>query len=94
MAVLDRLRDLDEVAYLRFASVYKGFEEPTTSSARSACSPKSTPPGPIPRSARPPNRPIPAPDKTKRRSVPFRHPPGVSDRATSACPQGAHKQRP
>lgn len=26
MAVLDRLRDLDDVAYLRFASVYKGFE--------------------------------------------------------------------
>jgi transcriptional repressor NrdR len=26
-AVLDRLRGLDEVAYLRFASVYKGFEE-------------------------------------------------------------------
>jgi transcriptional repressor NrdR len=23
--VLDRLRSLDEVAYLRFASVYKGF---------------------------------------------------------------------
>jgi transcriptional repressor NrdR len=27
MAVLDRLRRLDEVAYLRFASVYKGFED-------------------------------------------------------------------
>jgi transcriptional repressor NrdR len=26
-AVLDRLRGLDEVAYLRFASVYKGFED-------------------------------------------------------------------
>jgi len=26
--VLDRLRGLDEVAYLRFASVYKGFDEP------------------------------------------------------------------
>jgi transcriptional repressor NrdR len=25
-AVLDRLRELDEVSYLRFASVYKGFE--------------------------------------------------------------------
>jgi transcriptional repressor NrdR len=24
--VLDRLRSLDEVAYLRFASVYKGFD--------------------------------------------------------------------
>jgi len=27
LAVLDRLRDLDDVAYLRFASVYKGFED-------------------------------------------------------------------
>jgi transcriptional repressor NrdR len=27
-AVLDRLRDLDPVTYLRFASVYKGFEDP------------------------------------------------------------------
>ena len=26
-AVLDRLRGVDEVAYVRFASVYKGFEE-------------------------------------------------------------------
>jgi transcriptional repressor NrdR len=28
MAVLDRLRALDEVVYLRFASVYRGFEDP------------------------------------------------------------------
>lgn len=27
LAVLERLRALDEVAYLRFASVYKGFED-------------------------------------------------------------------
>ena len=27
VVVLDRLRELDDVAYLRFASVYKGFEE-------------------------------------------------------------------
>lgn len=27
LAVLDRLRDLDEVAYLRFASVYKDFTD-------------------------------------------------------------------
>ena len=27
--VLDRLRALDEVAYLRFVSVYKSFENPT-----------------------------------------------------------------
>jgi transcriptional repressor NrdR len=26
--VLDRLRSLDEVAYVRFASVYKGFDDP------------------------------------------------------------------
>lgn len=29
IAVLDRLRDLDEVAYIRFASVYKDFQELT-----------------------------------------------------------------
>jgi transcriptional repressor NrdR len=29
LAVLDRLRGLDPVVYLRFASVYKGFEEPS-----------------------------------------------------------------
>jgi transcriptional repressor NrdR len=29
LAVLDRLRELDQVAYLRFASVYKGFEDPS-----------------------------------------------------------------
>jgi len=28
LAVLDRLRSLDEVAYLRFASVYKDFDDP------------------------------------------------------------------
>jgi transcriptional repressor NrdR len=27
IAVLDRLRELDEVAYLRFASVYKSFDQ-------------------------------------------------------------------
>jgi transcriptional repressor NrdR len=27
-AVLDQLRGLDQVAYLRFASVYKGFDDP------------------------------------------------------------------
>ncbi|MCL4433712.1 MAG: transcriptional regulator NrdR [Actinobacteria bacterium] len=29
LAVLDRLRELDEVAYLRFASVYKNFANPS-----------------------------------------------------------------
>ena len=28
LAVLDRLRHVDEVSYVRFASVYKGFEDP------------------------------------------------------------------
>ena len=28
LAALERLRHLDEVAYLRFASVYKGFDDP------------------------------------------------------------------
>ena len=28
LAVLDRLRHVDEVAYVRFASVYKGFDDP------------------------------------------------------------------
>ena len=28
LAVLERLRELDEVAYVRFASVYKGFDHP------------------------------------------------------------------
>jgi transcriptional repressor NrdR len=28
LAVLERLRDLDGVAYMRFASVYKGFDDP------------------------------------------------------------------
>jgi len=29
LTVLERLRALDEVAYLRFASVYKGFDDPS-----------------------------------------------------------------
>jgi transcriptional repressor NrdR len=28
LAVLERLRDLDQVTYVRFASVYKGFDDP------------------------------------------------------------------
>lgn len=28
VAVLERLRELDQVAYVRFASVYKGFDDP------------------------------------------------------------------
>ncbi len=29
LAVMERLRDLDQVAYVRFASVYKGFDDPS-----------------------------------------------------------------
>jgi transcriptional repressor NrdR len=29
LTVLDRLRHVDEVAYVRFASVYKGFDDPS-----------------------------------------------------------------
>ena len=29
LAVLEGLRDLDQVAYVRFASVYKGFDDPS-----------------------------------------------------------------
>jgi transcriptional repressor NrdR len=29
LAVLERLRDVDQVAYVRFASVYKGFDDPS-----------------------------------------------------------------
>ncbi len=35
MAILEPLKALDEVAYLRFASVYKSFDVPTTSPPRS-----------------------------------------------------------
>ena len=39
LAILGPLRELDDVAYLRFASVYKAFESaPTTSRPRSRCS--------------------------------------------------------
>ena len=33
LAILGPLRDLDEVAYLRFASVYRSFSRPTISNA-------------------------------------------------------------
>ena len=44
VAVLEGLKELDDVAYLRFASVYKGFEDAATSSARSGLLIKSTEP--------------------------------------------------
>lgn len=44
IAVLDRLRDLDEVAYLRFASVYRGFSELTDFEREMRMLQKKTPP--------------------------------------------------
>jgi transcriptional repressor NrdR len=58
LAVLDRLRLLDDVAYLRFASVYKGFEDigdferevglltKSTEPKRQGTRPPSAPPSP------------------------------------------------
>jgi len=40
VAVLERLQALDDVAYLRFASVYKGFEDAGDFQRESASSPK------------------------------------------------------
>lgn len=47
-AVLDRLRDVDEVAYLRFVSVYKGFEDLTDFEREVVLltRPRETPPAP------------------------------------------------
>lgn len=44
LAVLERLRDLDQVAYLRFASVYKGFEDPADFSREVGLLRKANPP--------------------------------------------------
>ena len=44
LAVLDRLRVLDPVSYLRFASVYKGFEDVTDFEREVAVLQKSTKP--------------------------------------------------
>lgn len=44
IAVLDRLRALDHVSYLRFASVYKGFEDLTDFEREVGLLAKSTPP--------------------------------------------------
>ena len=43
--VLDRLRSLDDVAYLRFASVYKGFQELTDFERELLTLLKKSPPG-------------------------------------------------
>jgi transcriptional repressor NrdR len=44
IAVLDRLRALDDVSYLRFASVYKGFENITDFERELGLLTKATPP--------------------------------------------------
>ena len=44
IAVLDRLRQLDHVSYLRFASVYKGFEDLTDFEREVGLLAKATPP--------------------------------------------------
>jgi transcriptional repressor NrdR len=44
IAVLDRLRAADHVAYLRFASVYKGFEDLTDFEREVGLLAKATPP--------------------------------------------------
>jgi transcriptional repressor NrdR len=44
VAVLDRLRELDEVAYLRFASVYKGFDSAGDFAREAGLLPKQTAP--------------------------------------------------
>jgi transcriptional repressor NrdR len=44
IAVLDRLRLLDHVAYLRYASVYKGFEDLTDFEREVGLLAKTTPP--------------------------------------------------
>jgi len=46
--VLERLRALDEVAYVRFASVYKGFEAPGDFEREVLALTQSDPPPPPP----------------------------------------------
>ena len=52
LAVLERLRVLDPVSYLRFASVYKGFEDVTDFEREVAVLQKTTDPKPRPARAR------------------------------------------
>ncbi|MDZ7678062.1 MAG: transcriptional regulator NrdR [Acidimicrobiales bacterium] len=44
LSVLESLRELDQVAYLRFASVYKGFDEPADFEREVAVLTKATEP--------------------------------------------------
>lgn len=46
--VLDRLRALDEVAYVRFASVYKGFDDPGDFEREVLALTRNDPPPPLP----------------------------------------------
>ena len=46
LAVLEQLRDLDQVAYVRFASVYKGFDDPADFQREVRLLTKSTAPKP------------------------------------------------
>ena len=48
MAILERLRDLDPVAYVRFASVYKGFEDPADFEREIGLLAKTSPPKEVP----------------------------------------------
>ena len=57
-AVLDRLRQLDEVAYLRFASVYKGFDSAGDFAREAGLLPAQPDPARRPASSTP--RPAPA----------------------------------
>jgi transcriptional repressor NrdR len=52
LAVLERLQALDPVSYLRFASVYKGFEDVTDFEREVAVLQKTTDPKPHPARAR------------------------------------------
>lgn len=49
VAVLERLRALDPVSYLRFASVYKGFEDLADFEAEVVALQKTTDPKPVPK---------------------------------------------
>ncbi len=51
LAVLDRLRAMDEVAYLRFASVYKGFDDADDFAREARLLTKATAPKPPPSGA-------------------------------------------
>ena len=52
LTILERLRALDPVAYVRFASVYKGFEDPADFEREVGLLTKASPPKPSPSGAR------------------------------------------